>query len=214
MALLEWTADGVTTALEIDVAEREGYESTAEVTDKAVERGAPIADHVRPGSDSFTVEGLISNTPIVVPRSGLGGATGSTRRADVTVGGVTLAASALQWSAPFDRARACDELFRRLVETSQLVSYTGSLRQSDDCVLTRYSVDRDASTGSDLPVTLELKKLHLVSTQRVAVPRAAQRRGQSAGNRGAQAATPATARNESAALTAARRAGIRLPGDR
>lgn len=193
MVLLEWTAGGVTTALVIDVAEREGYESTAETTDHAVETGASISDHVRPGNDTFTIEGLISNSPIVVPTRATPGVTGGVRNANVTIGSQRFTASTLQWDAPFDRARSCDALFLALKNTGQLLRYTGSLRQAENLVLTRYRVDRDASNGNDLPVTLELKQVRLVTTQRVTVPQAAQRRGQTRQQRGnAPPAAPAT----------------------
>lgn len=213
-SLLQWTKAGVTTALHIDVAEREGYESTAEATDKAVERGAAITDHVRPQADTFTVEGLVSNTPIVVPAHGLDGATGTTRPAETD--GKDSKPSTLQWSTTFDRARFYDNLLRGLVREGQLLTYTGSLRQATDCVLLRYRVDRDVTTGNDLPITLELKQLRLVNTQRVNVPEPTQRRGQRARNRGAQAATQTPeqqrAARRSAAIGLARQAGIRLPG--
>jgi hypothetical protein len=58
----------------VDVSIRETHGVGAEVTDHPVERGANIADHIRPTARTFSIEGLITNHPIEVPKSHMGGA--------------------------------------------------------------------------------------------------------------------------------------------
>lgn len=188
MALLEYQGpDGGFIGIAFDCIEKEGYESTAETTEHAVDRGVVIADHLKKNPDTLTLEALVTNTPLVLPATHAGGVTGGVQPTTLTVGGKELRASALVWSGPFNRVRAVDEVLEALVGTAVL-RYTGTLRTMEDLVITRYRVDRDVATGAALPVVLELKKVRRATVQRVAVP--AQRRAQPVVNRGAQPAAP------------------------
>ena len=63
MALLEWE-DGFSYAIELDCSENESYEDTNETTDRAVERGGTVTDHVRQNPSTITIEGTITNSPL------------------------------------------------------------------------------------------------------------------------------------------------------
>lgn len=186
--LLEWTTGGATVALEIDVTPSQGYEVTSEVTEHPVEDGSAIADNVKPNNPSYTLEGLISNAPVIVPTTQMQGATRSLQVVTFTVGGREVQASVRKWSAGFDRVRECDALLENLVLSRQIVRLTTGLRQVENLIVTRYKVDRTSETGDALPVTLEFKRLRLASVQRVTVP--AVRRGQLLDSRGPQPAVP------------------------
>jgi hypothetical protein len=168
--LIQWTEDGETVGLEIDVTPTEGYESTAEVTEHPVETGSAIGDHVRPGNPTITLTGMITNSPVRVPTTQTRGLARAAGNVELRVGGEIQRVTLQRWSGPLDRVRGCDALFAALVENGTVVSLTTSFRVSDDLVITRYKVDREATTGDALPVTLELKKVRVVSTARVAVP--------------------------------------------
>lgn len=58
----------------IDVSLSETHSVSAEVTDHPVEEGANIADHIRPQPRTFSMQGFVTNTPIEVPKSHIGGA--------------------------------------------------------------------------------------------------------------------------------------------
>lgn len=62
----------------IDVSIRETHGVGAEVTDHPVEVGSNIADHIRTLPRTFSIEGLVTNHPIEVPKSHIGGARAST----------------------------------------------------------------------------------------------------------------------------------------
>ncbi len=62
--------------LTIDATVEENHQSSALITEHAVEVGSNITDHIRPDNDKLSLTFVISNTPIVVPGSGLDGATG------------------------------------------------------------------------------------------------------------------------------------------
>jgi hypothetical protein len=187
MPLLEYqTADGYL-GIELDVVERESYESTAETIEHAVDSGVVLSDHVKRNPDTITLEGMVTNTPIVLPLTQMGGVTAGVQPSTLSVGGREIKASVLTFSGPFDRVRAVDEALQALMG-GVVVRYTGTLRTTDDMVVTRYRVDRDAQTGAALPVTIELRKIRRAEVRRVPVP--AQRRGQPPAPRGAEAAPP------------------------
>lgn len=160
--------------IDLDVAERQGHEKSATVTERAVEVGSVITDHVRPNQNTLTLEGWISNTPIAP-----GGATRG-RYQRLANGGATT----LQFPTPFDRVRDCDEVLSWMIDAGPLVDVTTTLRVYQQMLLRRYKVDRDATTGSVLPVVLEFVQPRLVETR--VVPAPAERRGRARANRGGQ----------------------------
>jgi hypothetical protein len=187
MLRLEWTqASGAVAAIEADVLVREGHEHAAEVTEHAVERGAAIADHVRPNNPTITLEGEISNTPIRVPTTQMDGVSGSIRPLELKSGG---SVNVLQFDGPFDRVRTVDALCQELISTGTLVRIQTHLRQYEDMALTRFKVDLDAASGNALPFVLEAKRVRLVDTLTVQVPDPVERRGQRNRQRGNQPAT-------------------------
>lgn len=189
--MMTWTVEGETVALELDVATTETYGATAEVTEHPVETGSAVADHVRPASDTFTVEAIVSNTPIRVPSTQMRGATRTTTVLDLPVGREVVRVSVGQWSSTFDRVRDCHALLAALVRQGTVVSLAGSLSTEESLVLIGYRVSRTADTGGGLPVTLDFKRLRRVSTARAPVPTI--RRVQVPQQRGPQPAVPNSA---------------------
>lgn len=183
--VLTWEAAGAVPAgaLELDAASLLGFESTAEVTEHPVETGAAIADHIRPLNGTFSVEGVVTNHPIILPATQMNGVT-------LAPGTVTLPdgsrATVQRWSAAFDRVRACDEVLRGLVEGGVRVTLTTALRTVDSLAVARYRAERNGETGESIKVTLELRKVRLATTARAPVP--AVRRAQVRLERGAQPA--------------------------
>lgn len=182
-ALLRWTADdGAEMVLDIDAATAEGFESSADVTEHPVETGSAIADHVHPSNDVISLEGIITSAPVRVPLGQTRGLTRSTANAEVIVGGQPVRVQLQRWSGALDRVRECDALFAALVASGTRVSLTSSLRTIENLIVVRYRVDRTAETGLALPLTLDLKRVRVVSTSRAPVPavpaaRVAQNRG-------------------------------------
>ena len=58
------------------MTEKEGYESTAEPTEHAVDSGVVIVDHLKRNPDTITLEGMVTNSPLVLPRVAHRGVTG------------------------------------------------------------------------------------------------------------------------------------------
>jgi hypothetical protein len=180
-ALIQWDEGDQALAIEIDAATLIVHERTAEVSEHPVETGTAIADHVKPANATMTLEGTISNAPLRTPRTQMHGVTGG-------VGGAPGGAQVLQWTGTFDRVAECDALFAGLVERGVLVQVDTDRGTDENLTITRYRVDRDGATGNTLPITLELKRVRVVSTSRVAVP--AVPRAQVPQTRAAAPATP------------------------
>lgn len=191
-------APGQQEQIELDVTERQGHERSANVTERAVEVGASITDHVRANQPTITLEGWISNTPVTE-----GGETRG-RYQRLPNGG----ASTLQFPTQFDRVRDCHETLTALVEGGVLVDLVTSLQVYQQVILRRYHVDRDASTGSVLPLVLEIVQPRLVETRTVTVPEPAERRGRGRNNRGGQAGQNPNGQRRSLALQLAQRLGV------
>lgn len=183
--VLTWdaTATLAAGALEIDAVEVMGFEALAEVTKHPVERGSDIADHVRPGNGTVSLEGTITDAPILLPSTQMGGVT-------LAPGTVTLPdgsrATVQRFSGTVDRVRACDEVLRSLADAGALVSLTTGLRTVASLAIVRCRVERNAETGGAIRVTLELERVRIATTARAPVP--AVRRAQVRLDRGAQPA--------------------------
>lgn len=190
-ATVEWVdGTGNTLMVELDATPTQAWESTAEVTKHPVETGSAIGDHVKPANDTITVEGILTNTPVIVPATQMQGATRAPGTLDLPGGG---SVSVQRWSGPFDRVSECRELLRSLVKAGLPATLsTGrreGLRFDDNLVLVRFRVDRDATTGNSINVSLDFEQLRVVSTSRVAVP--AVRRLQVPESRGTAPPVPA-----------------------
>ncbi len=195
---LEWQHDdGTLERVTFDASVRESYESSGEATEHAVERGAAVSDHVKPNADSLTVEGVVTNTPILAPGNQADGVTGDVRGLSIAAGNRTVTANVLQFSSTFDRVRTVDALLRTLREAGTLVKVYTGLRVLEDVLIVRYTPERSAENGNALHFTLDLKRLRIATTQRVAAPRRVRRREQ----RGPQPAAPAEQRSVLANLT-------------
>lgn len=179
-ALLEWT-DGFSYAIEFDAAEVYGFESTNETTDKAVERGGTVTDHVRANPDTGSVEGIITNSPLraLAPTRDRSVATQPVKLSDGSSVNVET------WNTPFDRVRAVDELFLQLMDAKSLVKLTTGLRVMEDLIVTRYSVKKDGQTGNAAAVVVEFKQIRFATTERALV-QPIQRRAIPPQQRGAQ----------------------------
>ncbi len=88
MAMIWYTApqSGVQAAIEFDVVTVEAPSFSAEATTHPVEEGVDIADHVRQKLTTFSLEGVITNTPINATTLGLLGLTPAGQSLGATIG--------------------------------------------------------------------------------------------------------------------------------
>ena len=157
-------------ALEVDCTPTQGLELTAEVTDFPVEQGSAITDHVRPMNGTITLEGVISNTPFVLPSTQMQGITLAPASVVLEGGSGQARATMLRWSDVFDRRKVCDTILAGLVSSATPINITTPLRTLAGLAITRYRVDERADTGQALHFVLDLKALRIATTARAPVP--------------------------------------------
>lgn len=168
--------EGVTTgnpflpigAVEFDAALSETHVGNAEVTKHPVEVGADISDHVRRQPEQLTINGIVSNTPLVFFAS----LQESPRRAEEAYGKL-----------------------KELKDNGTVISVVTSLREYANMVITGFTVTRDAQNGQVLNCTLDLVEVLTaeVQTAEVPVPEEGVPNKSGASALGTQAAGPATA---------------------
>lgn len=136
-----------------------------EVTDHPVETGGDVTDHSRPKPITYTVEGVVSDTPL--------GNMVDTRS------GVTLpSADALARLTGIRDAR-------------EPVQIGTSLRTYDNMLMQSLSFTKDASTGRALRFRATFKQVIIATNERI-VKRVTAPRAKGKTNRGNKAATPVT----------------------
>src|SRR5438132_10006682 len=150
--------------LELDAAIAEMHSGANEITDHPVEDGADITDHVRVKPDTVTIEGIISNTPVVASSARFeGGLETSEQNGVLVVSGVG--------ADTLDEARA-DSAYQQLLKIKEdrlPVVIITSLRQYERMVLERLNVPRDARTGSALRFSATFRQVRTVASERVKV---------------------------------------------
>lgn len=211
-AYLQWgDARGDTVGLDIDAAKIVTYERAAEVTEHPVEGGSPIADHIETANGTFTLEGVISNTPVRIPRTHTRGLSRALANVDLRVGGQVERVQLQQWSGTLDRKRACHAALVELITRRTQVALTTSLETIEHLALTRVQVTEDEESGNALKLSLGFTQLRIVGTARAPVP--AIPRAQVRAQRGTQPADDrslaARAEDRGAAPTPEQRAAAR-----
>lgn len=151
----------------VDVALREEFEYASEVTDHPIESGADVTDNVRARPVGYTIEGVISNTPIE-PMATLRRAIGGSR-------------------TPVDDVHRGFVQLWRLREPIDISGTTAG--DFDDMVMVSYSRSDGPGDGDSLHFTAQFRHVDIVENQRttinVATPRARKKV-----NRGSKLAAP------------------------
>lgn len=190
--MLSWDDDAApglaAGAVELDAVSLLGFESAAEVTEHPVETGPSVGDHIRPMNGTVTLEGIITDAPIVLPSTQAQGVSVASGTVSLPGGGTAVAQ---RFSGTINRVRLCDETLRELVEAGALVTLTSGLRTVDSLAITRYAPERNADTGNSMKVTMAFKRVRIATTARAPVPLV--RRAQVTLDRGAQPADNRTA---------------------
>lgn len=173
-AVLSWTIpaqnglDQGVGQLILDVSINEQHGANAEVTTHQVETGSDIADHIRPIPQHFSVEAMISNSPIGGVTSYMNGVKGSLQTVTRTVGGRTISYQAFMFDQQFDRVR---EVYGDLIDAIQgaaLFTITTTLATYEDMAAVNFAVPRNVNMSDVLRFTMDFQKIRFVSTQTVA----------------------------------------------
>jgi hypothetical protein len=218
MAHLEWTDDaGHVVAIRFDSVQSVEHSQTALVTRHPVERGADIADHVRPELPTVTLTGTVSNTPLFAVselqyRDGNRKAIGSYQQVELAKSPGTSRASALQGgfldainnairgpSGPAavdalvfenlsSRVKQITTILTDALEASRLIKFVDEARDYENMVIESKAIVRTAEGGKACSVTLTLSQIKVVESAVVDSPIPSELRGQLATAAGSAAA--------------------------
>lgn len=134
-----------------DACISEQHNSKATVTSHPIERGADVTDHVQQDPDGLVLNGIISDTPILLNVE-------------------TDLEPSVPGTDPQRRAHAAYKEFRRLKEAASLLEVTTELHDYADMVITAISVTRDKTKRFILDIGLTLTPIRKVKTESVDAP--------------------------------------------
>jgi hypothetical protein len=177
MLLLSYALNGQSVSIGLDAAIRQTHNETADITSHQVETGLPATDNIRPLPFKITIEGMVTNTPVVPASTQMRGATGRFQSTDITVqqpGGKTTTRQmqALVFSAEFDRVR---DVYSDLVDAKNagaLFTVDTTLKHYENMAISSINLPVDAQSGSSITFTIEMQEVRIVETQTVAAPAA------------------------------------------
>lgn len=142
-------ADG--TQIFFDATVSENHSSSLTLTDHPVEEGAVVTDHAQSNPDELTINGIISNRPIVVLAS-------------------LNARPSVQGGDPAARAEDAFREFERLKNTVTLLFVSTEIKDYEDMIIVDVIAPRDASTRHILDITLKLRKFRKATVESVEAP--------------------------------------------
>jgi hypothetical protein len=180
-----WNTEGVgqTFHLTLDATVKETHELSAQVTDHPVESGSNLTDHIRTLPARISLQGIISNTPIVVPVDGADSARGIqvlVEGAQPTIlvpfgGRVPLGlprqqASVLGFDRQFDRVLVARQQLELINQRGILVSIVTTFKTYYSMAFESISFDRDKDTGNAVSVQLSAKEVLIGQVTSASVP--------------------------------------------
>lgn len=136
-------------AFDCMVTERHGGKLV--VTEHPVEVGAAVADHARKEPDELSLQGIISDTPILLNLA-------EDRQPSVSGG------------SPENRAQDAFEEFQRLQDTVALLTVTTETRDYENMVITSLSTVKDKTRRHILDINLSLREFRRASVETVDAP--------------------------------------------
>jgi len=174
LSLLFKKTKGSVGLVEFDATLSETHNKSVQLTDHPVEAGADITDHVRRQPEEISINGIVSNTPIVFLAS-------------------IFAASPIKddLTRPSDRAGLAYAELKRLMDDGEVVDVITTLREYENMVITSMSVERSAATGNVLNASLSLREIVLVETETVEAPQPVTKANEKSKPVGKQVTTPA-----------------------
>lgn len=173
--------------IEVDAVVSRTHTFTARATRFPVEEGADVTDHVRQEPDSLTIDGFVSDHPVVI----LGG----------ILQGATL--SSLVSGAAAQRSRTAVEALLDAKENALLITVVTPLKTYRDMVIERLVVPKTPRTGQAAAFSLELTKIRKASVKQVSIPPGlidSARRTVKRGRKVAEAVAPASPADRGSSL--------------
>lgn len=189
LASLNWYDSGgvLVGQLQLDASISEAHGAQAEASSHQVETGSNVTDHVRPLPNAFSLEGVVTNTPLGAPATYGDGISGSVRELRQTIqtpsGPQDIALMVFQFDGDgFDRAKAVFGDLADAIQAGNLFSVTTTLAHYDSLVCLKLSVPRNAALSGSLRLSMDFQQIRFVDTQTVAaLPARKKERGNKTG---------------------------------
>ena len=181
--------------IQFDCVTSETHEGISELTEHAVETGAPISDHKRTKPRRLTIEALVTNTPIDAPPPSGASAGASPVTAEVRTeddaeqsegGGQRSRAQVLVFSAAFDRMTDVCNALDALRVGDTFVTITTRVRTYENMQIVSVTSPREAADGDSLRFTIEAIEVRIAETRTVDTPSPREPRGSSTTERGSR----------------------------
>lgn len=135
--------------LVLDASMRETHSGEVEVPEHPVEEGANIADHARLKAEKVTIDGVVSNTPVLTDQRREAGDVAVDQRG---------------------RADTAYENLRRMKDARQVVKLVTLLREYDNMLLTSLSVPREPKTGEIVQFSATFSQVRIVRNEATRLP--------------------------------------------
>ena len=184
--------------IQFDCVTSETHEGISELTEHAVETGAPISDHKRVKPRRLTIECLVTNTPLdAPPPSGAGDGsnpiTAEVRSEDDDApgegGGQRARAQVVVFSAAFDRMTDVHNALDALRTGDEFVTITTRIRTYENMQIVSVTSPREAPDGDSLRFNIEAVEVRIAETSRIDTPSPREPRGSTTTERGAREGT-------------------------
>lgn len=183
--------------LGFDCVTSETHEGISEITEHAVETGAPISDHKRTKPRRLTIEALVSNTPLGAPPPS-GFDSGAPISAEVRAEEIATAgdgqgqrprASVVVFSASFDRMVDVFAALEALRTGDQFVTISTRIAVYENMQIVAVTSPREPEDGDTLRFSIEAVEVRIAETRSIETPIAREPRGSSETDRGSREGT-------------------------
>jgi len=161
--------------VQLDASISENHEDEADITNHPIEDGGEITDHIRKLPITFSLNGRVTNTPLVYLASQFA-------KSPVTTDNVKAD----------DRVAAAYDKLQEIQKTGELVTVVTSLRTYESMAIKNISVVRNAETGNVLDCTLVMQEVLIVKTLVTALPTPVTKANNKAKDKGKKDKKPAS----------------------
>lgn len=176
LVVFNWTtAAGAPQQSYLDATVRQNHVASAQVTSKRVEKGANVTDHIRPMPPKLTLEGVVTNTPILDSPALLGYTTATVQNNTQPFQGgpfsvpSVVSFKALTFLQQFDRVGDVFKAIVSAIAESDVFKITTALQTYDNMACANFSVPVDVATGSSIQFTIDFEQLVFATTESSAV---------------------------------------------
>lgn len=144
VTLRYFAADGSYRELAIDAALSQSHAKTVEVTKFPIEDGAMVADHAILRPDTYQLEGVVSNTPLVQPDA---------------------------MPAAARRAESARDVLEAIIVAREAITIDSGAKVLEMMVLSSLVFPKDGATGDCTKFTCQAEQITVRQSETVPIPR-------------------------------------------